>query len=256
MNALKKYRLKISIYSVSAVTIWYYYYNHIDILMALQRLISLIFCTILLLLMTGCSSSIWNRYPPPQVTTPKQGAAVGAVSGAVIGGVAAGSVAGAGIGALAGGVLGASLEYILHKHITLVERLQYNGVQVIELGNEIELILPTGRFFKPNSPLMNMQYYPVMNLVAKFIKQFPKISVKVAGYTDNQGAWQRNLVLSKSQAQTVMKYLWNEGIDTRLIYAIGYGDKDPIGNNATAKGRVLNNRIQISLRKISDYDDI
>jgi len=223
--------------------------------MLLQRLISLIFCAALLLPLADCSSGIWNRYPPPQPTT-KQGAVAGAVGGAVIGAAATSSVAGFGIGAIAGGILGASLGNILQAHMTLVDKLQYNGVQVIELGDEIELILPTGRFFKPNSPLMNMQYYPVMNLVAEFIEQFPKISVKVAGYTDSTGAWQRNLALSKSQAQTVMQYLWNKGIDTRLIYAVGYGSKNPIASNASEHNRDLNNRIQISLRQIRDYDDI
>ncbi len=223
--------------------------------MALQRLKTIMIVSSILLLLSGCTSSLWNRYPPPQPEA-KQGAIAGSVAGAIIGGAAVGSVAGFGFGAVAGGVLGASFADVVKSHMSLVETLQYNGVQVIELGDEIQLILPAMRFFKPKSPLMNMQYYGILAKVGKFIKQFPKVSVEVAGYTDNQGAWQRNLALSKAQARNIMKFLWDEGIDTRLIYAVGYGSKDPIASNATVKGRMLNNRIVISLRKIREYDDI
>lgn len=218
-------------------------------------LASIIFFMAMFFMLSGCNSSIWNRYPPPPLTT-KQGAVIGAASGALVGGIAAGSVVGAGVGAIAGGVLGASIGNIYQSNMTLVDTLQYNGVQVIQLGDEIKLILPTDRFFKPNSPLMNMQYYTIMQMVVEFIKKFPTISIKIAGYTNNQGAYERNLALSRSQAQTIMQYLWNSGIDVRLIYAVGYGSKNPIANNNSYHGLALNNRIEITLRKIRDYDDI
>lgn len=217
--------------------------------MRLQRQITIIFCALFFIIITGCTSGVWNRYPAPMPT--QAGLVGGAMTGAAIGGAAAGGI-GVGIGAVMGGVVGASFGDIIQAHMTLVDQLQYHGVEVIQLGDEIKLILPTDRFFKPNSPLMNMQYYPVMNLVGDFIGKFQKINIKVAGYTDDQGEWQRNLALSTSQAQSVLRYLWNYGIDTRLIYAQGYGSLHPIANNNLAQGRAMNRRIEITLRRIRD----
>lgn len=215
--------------------------------MSLQRQIIIFFCVLFTITITGCSSSIWDRYPAP---TPVHGGLVGgAIAGAAIGGIAAGG-AGAGLGAVMGGVVGASIGDIFQAHMTEVDWLQYHGVEVIRLGDEVELILPTRRFFRPNSPQMNMQYYGVMDKIGDFIRKFQKISVKVAGFTDDRGPWQRNLALSTAQAQAVMQYLWNYGIDTRLIYAQGYGGAYPIANNDAAQGRALNCRIEITLRRI------
>jgi len=208
--------------------------------MNLQRQIITIFFVLLFFTIQGCDSSIWNRYPPPKPVH------AGLITGAIVG-----AATGLGVGGVVGGMIaGASFGGIIQGHMDQVDELQYNGVQVIQLGDEIRLILPTDRFFQPNSPVMNLQYYPIMDKVADFIKQFQKISIKVAGYTDNVGPWQRNLSLSKLRAQTVMQYLWNHGVDVRLIYAVGYGEKDPIANNATREGQAINRRIEITLRRI------
>jgi len=214
----------------------------------LKLLLSILFT----LLLVGCSSTIWNRQSPP--TPEHTGMVVGAVGGAVVGAASGG--AGIGIGAAMGGILGGVIggAFSSHHVRTLVEKLQYNGVQVVQVGDEIELLLPTDRFYMSHSPQLNVMYYPVLNLVGKFIRQFQKINVKVAGYTDNVGSWRRNLVLSKERARNMIIYLWNYGIDTRLLFAVGYGEKYPISSNKTARGRALNNRIVISLRKIENND--
>lgn len=202
---------------------------------------------LLLVGLAGCTSTLWNRYPPPSPT--KAGLVAGAASGAVIGGVAAGGF-GAGIGSIMGGVVGASFGSIIASHYTIVEKLQYSGVQVIQVGDEIKLILSSDRFFTTDSSQLNINYYPILAVVTQFLSQFQKITIKIAGYTDNQGAWQRNLALSRAQARHIMAYLWSYGVNTRLIYAEGHGEKDPIASNSTARGRQLNRRIEMTLRKI------
>jgi len=208
------------------------------------------FATLLLVIgLTGCTSALWNRYPPPSPT--QAGLLTGAASGAVIGGIAAGGV-GAGIGSIMGGVIGASFGNILASHYTMVDKLQYSGVQVIQVGDEIKLILPSDRFFTLHSSQLNIHYYPVLARVAQFLSQFQKISIKIAGYTDNGSTWRRDLALSRAQARHIMIYLWSYGVESRLIYAQGYGAVNPMASNMTAKGRRFNRRIEITLRKIID----
>lgn len=133
----------------------------------------------------------------------------------------------------------------------LAAKLQKRGVQVIQVGDDIRLVLPTDHFFVPHSAQLDPNGYSTLNLTATFLKRFEKISIKVAGYTDNLGSSKRNKALSREQAEHIMIYLWSCGIDTRLIFAVGYGESRPITSNQTKEGRAKNRRIEITLRKLN-----
>lgn len=137
-------------------------------------------------------------------------------------------------------------------HRALVERLKASGVQVFQMGNKLSLILPTDVFFKQHTPVLNTNYFPVLNDVARLLKAHEKFSIKVAVYTGGIDSVEHDLALSQQQAQAIANYLWKQGIDTRFIYAVGYGQKYPIAKNTTVESRLANNRAEISLRLISD----
>ncbi len=199
-----------------------------------------------IVLLAGCTSS-W-RYAQPQPSETVKSAALGVVGGTVIGAVAGGAATGAVIGGISGGIIG----HYLAKHQTLVQKLSVNHVQVMLVGDNLRLILPADRFFAPNSPVINENYYPVLNQVAALLYGLDKYVVKVSGYTDNVGWPERNLALSRQQAQTIANYLWNRGLNARVLYATGYGSQMPIASNDTQDGRAMNRRIEISLREITD----
>lgn len=69
--------------------------------------------------------------------------------------------------------------------------------------------------------------------------------VEVAGHTDAKGDAEVNLVLSQRRANTVAKLLVNHGVLAEKIEARGYGESQPIGDNATDEGRKKNRRIEI-----------
>lgn len=203
------------------------------------------------IVLAGCSSSSW-RYPRPQPSEAVKGAAVGTVGGALVGTVTGvGPTAGAVIGGVSGGIIGAHLA----KNQTLVQRLTANKVQIILVGDNFKLILPSERFFAPNTPVLNENYYPVLNQIALLLKGLDKYVITISGYTDNTGWPDRNLALSRQQAQVIANYLWNRGIDARVLYATGYGMQNPIAGNDTPMGRAMNNRIEITFREITDDRD-
>ena len=80
------------------------------------------------------------------------------------------------------------------------------------------------------------------------LKAYPAVSVKVGGYTDNQGDADANLKLSEARAQSVMAQMVAGGIAADRIEAKGYGDEHPIGNNGTPEGRAKNRRTSLSVR--------
>lgn len=139
---------------------------------------------------------------------------------------------------------------ITSQHQQLIERLRANGVQVIVLGDQISLTFPSERVFIGQTPASISSYNTVLNRIALLLRDYEKISVKVAAYTDAQECSERSLALTRAQARRIASYLWEQGVDARLLVAVGYGQTNPIASNSTASGRALNRRIEITLRQL------
>jgi OmpA-OmpF porin, OOP family len=80
---------------------------------------------------------------------------------------------------------------------------------------------------------------------SEILKAFPKVKLKIGGYTDNVGDAKSNLKLSQDRANTVMAELVKLGIDKARLGAEGYGDQFPVGDNTTEEGRQQNRRIAL-----------
>jgi K(+)-stimulated pyrophosphate-energized sodium pump len=85
--------------------------------------------------------------------------------------------------------------------------------------------------------------------VAEILKAFPKVKIKLGGYTDNEGDAAKNLQLSKERAEAVSAELVKLGVASDRLEAKGYGQEHPVADNATAEGRAQNRRISISVRE-------
>jgi outer membrane protein OmpA-like peptidoglycan-associated protein len=81
--------------------------------------------------------------------------------------------------------------------------------------------------------------------MAEILKAFPKVKLKIGGYTDNVGDPKANLKLSQDRANTVMAELVKLGVDKARLSAEGYGEQHPVGDNNTEEGRQQNRRIAV-----------
>jgi OmpA-OmpF porin, OOP family len=81
------------------------------------------------------------------------------------------------------------------------------------------------------------------------LKAFPKVKIKIGGYTDNVGNAASNMKLSSDRAVIVMDALIAGGIDKSRLESEGYGDKNPVASNDTNEGKAQNRRIAISVRE-------
>jgi OmpA-OmpF porin, OOP family len=81
------------------------------------------------------------------------------------------------------------------------------------------------------------------------LKAFPKVKIKIGGYTDNVGKAVSNMKLSAERATVVMDALMAGGIDKSRLESEGYGDKNPVASNDTDEGKAKNRRIAISVRE-------
>ena len=205
-------------------------------------------------LIVSCSSNTNLSYPLPSATA--QGAMIGAAGGAAIGSLA--PATGPSVilgGAVAGGALGAAIGNSIQRYQTLQTQMAMHGIQVIEIGDTVKIVIPVDGFYLKNSPQLNPHYTYILDKVAQFIRPIAKSSIKVSGYTDNSESEVRSLALTRQQARSMTTYLWHQGVDARMMYSAGYGSNCPIAHNQLSYGRAQNRRIEISFWRITSDDD-
>lgn len=103
--------------------------------------------------------------------------------------------------------------------------------------------------FETGSATINAASKDQINNIASILKAFPKVSVKIGGYTDNVGDPAKNKALSADRAKAVMAELVALGIDAKRMEAEGYGQEHPVADNSTPEGRDLNRRVALRVTK-------
>jgi outer membrane protein OmpA-like peptidoglycan-associated protein len=81
--------------------------------------------------------------------------------------------------------------------------------------------------------------------IAEILKAYPKVELKIGGYTDNTGSPDTNRKLSQRRANNTMQKLVKMGVDAKRLEAEGYGEKYPVADNSTNEGRQRNRRIDL-----------
>lgn len=75
----------------------------------------------------------------------------------------------------------------------------------------------------------------------------PNVEVRIDGHTDDEGSEDFNRDLSLARAGAVLDYMVAAGLPSANLTAAGFGESQPIADNATAEGRAKNRRIEFHL---------
>lgn len=218
--------------------------------MSKQRFLLPFIILISALLISSCATQ--NAYTGEKQTSgATKGAIMGAIGGAVLGamtGRSENAAIGAALGAGIGGAIGHSQD---KQEAELRQTLRNTGVRIQRNGENIRLIMPGDVTFATNKSNIKPNFRPVLNSVVIVLQKFNNNYVRIAGYTDSTGSADYNLALSKRRAASVRNYLQAQGIAPSRLVNIGYGEKNPVANNQTVKGRTANRRVEINLVPIS-----
>ncbi len=74
------------------------------------------------------------------------------------------------------------------------------------------------------------------------------VKITVAAYTDNVGDPTAKQIISRTRAEVTADALVKRGLAASRVEADGYGAASPIADNATPQGRLLNQRVVLSVR--------
>ncbi len=76
-----------------------------------------------------------------------------------------------------------------------------------------------------------------------FLKENPRVRIKIIGHTDSVGTDQANQKLSEGRAASVKNEMVKRGIKAERIETEGRGESEPIDTNDTEEGRQNNRRV-------------
>ena len=102
-----------------------------------------------------------------------------------------------------------------------------------------------GITFDTNKASIKKESDQQINDIAEIMKAYPKVKIKIGGYTDNTGNAKANLKLSNNRAIAVKKALAAKGVKADRMDAEGYGSDYPVASNDTEEGRQKNRRIDV-----------
>lgn len=193
------------------------------------------------------------------------GAALGALAGRLIGGNAKGTIIGTAIGtavgATAGNLIGKKMDKKKAELAAQLANAQVTEVTDINGLPAVKVTFDSGLLFGTGSSAISAASAADLSKLSASMKADPSFEVAVLGYTDNQG-WknsnaeqsaQKNLNLSQQRADAVKAQLLKNGVPAGQIKtSAGYGEANPVADNATAEGQKANRRVEVYMYASQD----
>ena len=102
--------------------------------------------------------------------------------------------------------------------------------------------------FDLDSAAIKPEFEPVLEEVAKILKDKSDKKVTVEGHTCSLGTADYNQGLSMRRATAVKDFLVNNGIDAERLSAAGFGEDQPIADNMYKDGRKRNRRVEFKVK--------
>lgn len=103
-----------------------------------------------------------------------------------------------------------------------------------------------GIYFDTDKAVIKPESTPTLAEIAKLLNGQPELNLFIVGHTDNQGAYDYNIDLSRKRAASVAAALAkSHQIAPGRMKTAGVGFLAPVGSNATDEGRALNRRVEL-----------
>ena len=195
--------------------------------------------------LTNCKSS------KNSLNKTQKGAIVGASGGAVVGGVIGkyaknNTAIGAIIGATVGGAAGAIIGRRMDKQAEEMKRNMPNA-QVERVGEGIKITFGSDILFDVDSYALKPETKKQLTDFAQTLNKYDDTDIRIEGHADATGPVDYNLKLSKQRADAVGSYLQEQGVKTSRLDEKGYGESQPVADNATEAGRSKNRRVDVAV---------
>jgi outer membrane protein OmpA-like peptidoglycan-associated protein len=132
----------------------------------------------------------------------------------------------------------------------LKKKLKQTKVRVIRESNNLKIIMPASVTFEINSSYITASFYPILTSISEVLNKWGNTKLKIYGYSDEQGSFEHNQLLSEDRARSIASYLIHQGVNTSRLYVQGMSERFPIATNTTKEGRALNRRVELIIKPV------
>jgi len=124
----------------------------------------------------------------------------------------------------------------------VVANAEAMGNDIISTGH----VLIYGIYFDTGKSEIKPESDAAVSEIAKLLKNNSKLKVYIVGHTDNTGAFDSNMKLSKDRADAVAKTLSGKyGIASTRMKSHGVASLSPVTSNDTEDGKAKNRRVEL-----------
>jgi len=193
----------------------------------------------------GCSS----------MSRTEKGAIIGGATGAVVGGVlgkqagntAVGAIMGAAVGGAAGAIIG---DYMDDQAEQMQQDLE--GVTVERVGEGIKLTFNSGILFDVDKADLRPAAQESLTKLAGILNKYDDTNILIEGHTDSDGTDEYNQTLSERRSSSVKSFLAQQNVMSGRMTTMGYGEAQPVADNASAGGKQANRRVEVAIMANED----
>jgi outer membrane protein OmpA-like peptidoglycan-associated protein len=119
-----------------------------------------------------------------------------------------------------------------------------NGCLILFVEGKRNVVLEGVNFVVARAEL-TIDAKRVLDFVAQSLNANPEVTFEIQGHASSEGSDSYNLRLSERRAASVRTYLQSKGVDAARMTSKGYGEAQPIADNATEEGRKQNRRVEL-----------
>ena len=129
--------------------------------------------------------------------------------------------------------------------------------QMTVRGNElwVEIELNSSLLFGSGDAMPSDIAFNIIDKVAAILKPFDN-PIHVEGFTDDlpirTAQYPTNWELSSARSSSIVRMLAMQGVNPARMASVGYGEFQPVANNATPEGRALNRRVVLVVSRNLD----
>jgi len=142
------------------------------------------------------------------------------------------------------GAAESKLNYFYISNVVLAEAVTDRRSQVLKDLMEKGTASTNAIQFATNSDQLTGASTAIIQEFTIAMKENPSLKIKIIGHTDNDGADEKNITLSKKRAAAVKAKLVKMDIAASRLQTDGKGEKEPVADNETADGKAANRRVQ------------
>jgi outer membrane protein OmpA-like peptidoglycan-associated protein len=129
--------------------------------------------------------------------------------------------------------------------LAIMTRQVGQPLEPTQCRDRLQADLKTGRIeFDGANATLAESSLGLLDRVAGTLLRCGDVGIEVAAHADSDGSESKNRDLTQARAETVVDYLVDAGVKREQLTAAGYGEDNPIADNATEEGKRANRRIE------------